>query len=119
VQNPFYKGTFVFDNDYPALFQDGVGHQDFAQSTLLNLVASGEYGICRVVCFSPRHDLTISDMSLPDLEQVVDVWVGQYNELGALPFINYVQIFENRGAIMGAQQSASPQPDMGQQQPAQ
>lgn len=66
------------------------------------LVASGEYGICRVVCFSPRHDLTISDMSLPDLEQVVDVWVGQYNELGALPFINYVQIFENRGAIMGA-----------------
>jgi UDPglucose--hexose-1-phosphate uridylyltransferase len=100
VQNPVYKGTLVFDNDYPALFNDGIERRDFVQSNLL--VADGEYGICRVVCFSPRHDLTISLMSLLDLEQVVDVWVGQYRELGALPFINYVQIFENRGAMMGA-----------------
>ena len=58
VQNPVYKGTFVFDNDYPALFRDRVRPQDSAQSNLL--VANGEYGVCRVVCFSPRHDLTIS-----------------------------------------------------------
>jgi UDPglucose--hexose-1-phosphate uridylyltransferase len=100
AQNPVYERTLVFDNDYPALFHDGVRRQDFVQNDLL--VANGEYGICRVVCFSPRHDLTVSLMSLPDLEHVVNVWAGQYRELGALPFVNYVQIFENRGAMMGA-----------------
>jgi UDPglucose--hexose-1-phosphate uridylyltransferase len=100
AQNPVYKETFVFDNDYPALFPSGARDEDLAQSNLL--VAKGESGVCRVVCFSPRHDLTISLMSLYELEQVVDVWVEQYKELGSLPFINYVQIFENRGAMMGA-----------------
>ena len=104
AHNPLYTGTFVFDNDYPALhagtpegeMREG-GH---AQQKGL-LVAASERGICRVVCFSPRHDLTLGRMDQAGLRAVVDVWTDQYRELGALPFINHVQIFENRGAIMG------------------
>jgi UDPglucose--hexose-1-phosphate uridylyltransferase len=64
-------------------------------------MASGEAGICRVICFSPQHDLTIARMSLQALGKVVDVWTAQYIELGNVGFINHVQIFENRGAMMG------------------
>jgi UDPglucose--hexose-1-phosphate uridylyltransferase len=66
------------------------------------LRAVSERGTSRVVCFSPRHDLTLAEMDLPSLARVVDVWVEQYGDLGANPLINYVQIFENRGAMMGA-----------------
>jgi UDPglucose--hexose-1-phosphate uridylyltransferase len=58
--------------------------------------------VCRVVCFSPRHDLTLSQLAVEQIRRVVDVWVQQYVELGVLPFVNYVQIFENRGDMMGA-----------------
>jgi UDPglucose--hexose-1-phosphate uridylyltransferase len=97
--NPKYTDTFVFDNDYAALLPD-TSDEEFDEAGLLT--AQGERGICRVICFSPRHDLTISRMDLPDIRRVVDVWVEQYLELGSLPFINAVQIFENRGAMMGA-----------------
>ena len=66
------------------------------------LVAAAEKGICRVVCFSPRHDLTLAKMSAAELRAVVDVWIEQYRSLGAEPSINSVVIFENRGAMMGA-----------------
>jgi UDPglucose--hexose-1-phosphate uridylyltransferase len=99
ARNPSYEHTFVFDNDYPALFvTTPVGSMD--EHGLI--VASSEAGICRVVCFSPRHDLTVALMEPSDLVHVVDLWRRQYEELGAVPFINYVQIFENRGAMMGA-----------------
>jgi UDPglucose--hexose-1-phosphate uridylyltransferase len=65
-------------------------------------MAEGEPGICRVACFSPRHDLTIADMELSDIRTVIDVWIEQYNELGSMTHIDHVQIFENRGAMMGA-----------------
>ena len=99
AHNPEYQGTFVFDNDYPALVPDTL-QEDLNQDGLL--LATSEAGICRVLCFSPRHDLTISGMEVPDLRRVVDAWAQQWQELGELPFINYVQIFENRGAMMGA-----------------
>ena len=99
VLNPDYQSTFVFDNDYAALRPETPA-AEFDRAGLL--LAQGEPGICRVVCFSPRHNLTIAGMSLSELRKVVDVWVAQYVELGALPFINSVQIFENRGALMGA-----------------
>src|SRR4029077_801344 len=66
------------------------------------LLAESEPGLCRVVCFAPRHNLTIANMDPADLRTVVDTWIEQYAELGARPEINYVQIFENRGAMMGA-----------------
>ncbi|MBZ5724842.1 MAG: UDP-glucose--hexose-1-phosphate uridylyltransferase [Acidobacteriia bacterium] len=99
VSNPNYTATFVFDNDFATL-QAGTALDRFEQDGLL--IAETEPGICRVVCFSPRHDLTIAGMELADLRRVVDTWVEQWGELGRHPVINYVQIFENRGAMMGA-----------------
>jgi len=99
ARNPQYTSTFVFENDFAAL-KPGTPVERFEQDHLL--VAESEPGVCRVVCFSPRHDLTISGMEVPELERVVETWREQYVELGALPFINYVEIFENRGAMMGA-----------------
>jgi UDPglucose--hexose-1-phosphate uridylyltransferase len=99
VRNPAYVSTFVFDNDFAAL-KPGTPLDRFDRGGLL--MAESEPGICRVVCFSPRHNLTIANMEPADLRAVVDTWVEQYQELGARPEINYVQIFENRGAMMGA-----------------
>ncbi|MEN9936957.1 MAG: hypothetical protein RLZZ387_3536 [Chloroflexota bacterium] len=102
--NPQYEHTFVFTNDFAALLPDtpagevGIGGQ--GGRSLLQ--ARSERGTCRVVCFSPRHDLTLAEMSTADLAAVVDVWAAQYEELGALSQIGYVQVFENRGAMMGA-----------------
>lgn len=84
--NPAYKSTLVFTNDYPALVpEDG-----------------GEYGTCRVLCYSPRHDLGLGDLPPRDVDRVVEVWTEQYVSLGADPRVGHVQIFENRGESMGA-----------------
>jgi UDPglucose--hexose-1-phosphate uridylyltransferase len=99
VRNPVYTSTFVFDNDFAAL-KPGTPHNRSDQDGLL--IAESEPGICRVVCFSPKHNLTIAGMSLAELRIVVDTWVEQFQSLGADPNIGYVQIFENRGAMMGA-----------------
>src|SRR5664279_873175 len=99
VRNPAYSSTFVFDNDFAAL-KPGTPLERFDRDGLL--VSESEPGLCRVVCFTPRHNLTIANMEAPDLRKVVDMWVEQYRELGARPEIQYVQIFENRGAMMGA-----------------
>jgi len=98
VENPDYTDTFVFTNDFSALKPetplDKYNHNDL-------LVAYGEPGICRVICFSPRHDLTLPEMEQSDVEQVVDLWVEEYTRLGNRSEINYVQIFENKGKMMG------------------
>lgn len=97
--NPDYRSTFVFDNDFAAL-QPDVPAGEVSEGDLL--IARSERGICRVVCFSPDHSLTLSRMSAGDIRNVVDAWVDQYLELGSIDFVNYVQIFENRGEMMGA-----------------
>ena len=99
VRNPPYTSTFVFDNDFAALLPSTPA-ENWEQGGLL--IAAGEPGVCRVGCFSPRHDLTVARMSLPDLQLVVDLWAAQYGELGSMPGIQHVQIFENRGDMMGA-----------------
>ena len=99
VRNPRYTSTFVFDNDFAALKPDTPLDRFESQGLL---IAESEPGLCRVVCFSPQHNLTIANMQLPDLRKVVDTWMEQYRELGRRPSIGYVQIFENRGAMMGA-----------------
>jgi UDPglucose--hexose-1-phosphate uridylyltransferase len=98
AKNPDYTGTFVFDNDFAALKPD-TPSGDFDEKGLL--VAHSEAGHCRVVCFSPRHDLTMARMSVPELRLVVDAWVQEFSALASNPHIHYVQIFENRGAMMG------------------
>jgi UDPglucose--hexose-1-phosphate uridylyltransferase len=66
------------------------------------IVAEGEPGICRVICFSPRHDLTLATMNPAEIEPVVQTWIDQFRELSSLESIRHVQVFENRGAMMGA-----------------
>ncbi len=97
-RNPEYTETFVFDNDFAALLPDTPAGE-INDSDLMR--AEGERGICRVICFTPRHDMTIARMATPEIRKVVDVWVDQFEELAAKDFIQYVQIFENRGAVMG------------------
>ncbi|RXH55325.1 UDP-glucose--hexose-1-phosphate uridylyltransferase [Granulicella sibirica] len=98
---PVYTSTYVFTNDYAALKPDvpSTLHDEDGKGLL---VMQGESGICRVICFSPRHDLTLAKMELADIRAVVDVWNEQTLELGAREDISYVQVFENRGAMMGA-----------------
>jgi UDPglucose--hexose-1-phosphate uridylyltransferase len=102
--NPDYRDVFVFDNDFAAL-QPDVPEGDFNENNLL--IAQSERGICRVLCFSPNHGLTLSRMNPADIKRVVDEWAKQYAELGGFEFISHVQIFENRGEMMG---SSNPHP---------
>lgn len=106
LRNPHYTSTFVFDNDYAALLPQ-TAEQTLAQGPAASagpplLRAESERGICRVVCFSPRHDLTLAEMEVAEVRQVVETWAAQTAELGAVPWVRYVQVFENRGAQMGA-----------------
>jgi len=100
VRNPKYSTTFVFDNDFAAL-QPGAANLTVDDGGKNLLLAASESGVCRVVCFSPRHDLTLAQMTIDEIGRVVEVWAEQYRALGDLPYINHVQIFENRGAMMG------------------
>lgn len=95
-RNPPYESTFVFENDFAAL------RDDTSEATVEEglLRAEGERGTCRVVCFSPRHDLTLGLMAPDEIARVIDVWAAQTLELGAR--FRWVQVFENRGAAMGA-----------------
>ena len=95
-RNPPYESTFVFTNDFSALrpdtslerFEDGL------------LRAEGEQGTCLVLCFSPRHDLTLAGMDTADVRHVVDTWASLTSDLGGR--FPWVQVFENRGEQMGA-----------------
>lgn len=101
ARNPDYKETFVFTNDYSALYP--LTADQLAEENRGDLiVARSEPGICRVMCFSPRHDLTLATMQTAEIRKVVDVWAEQHSELAAIEWINHVQIFENRGTLMGA-----------------
>src|ERR1700730_2905575 len=97
VRNPVYTTTFVFENDFAAL-KPQIAHGRLDVESMGLLVAESEPGICRVICFSPRHDLTLATMGLEGIEQVVRTWIGQFRELSGLEEIHHVQIFENRGA---------------------
>jgi UDPglucose--hexose-1-phosphate uridylyltransferase len=97
--NPAYTSTFVFDNDFPALLPDMVGAAPPVEDDLL--LARTTRGTCRVLCFSPRHDLTLADMEIPGIRAVVDAWAEESTRLGALDSVGHVQVFENKGALMG------------------
>ena len=99
VRNPHYESTFVFENDYAALLPN-VKSAQCDEAGLI--VARSEAGICRVVCFSPRHDWTIPRMSLAEVQRVIDVWSEQFRQLEGTGWVRYVQVFENRGVLMGA-----------------
>ena len=97
-KTPKYNGTFVFDNDYSALMSDApriiVGDEDL-------LIAASERGVCRVVCFSPKHNQSVAELSEKELVKVVEVWTEECRELSERQEINSVMIFENRGELVG------------------
>ena len=98
-KNPNYESTYVFTNDYSSLKMD-------VEAEKINigeiLKAESEKGICKVVCFSPRHDLTLTELNIYEIEKVVSTWQNEYDKIGSMTEINYVQIFENKGSVMGA-----------------
>jgi len=96
--NDDYAATYVFDNDFAALLPDTPDGEVRDGDLLL---ASAEQGLCRVICFSPRHDLTLAQMTPEQILPVVNVWAQQTAEIGARSEIGYVQVFENKGAMMG------------------
>ncbi len=98
TRNPPYPSTFVFDNDFAAL-RWNTPKGEFREAELL--LAQSEAGRCRVVCFSPRHDLTLARMSVNDIRSVVDTWSDEFSKLASQSHVRSIQIFENRGAVMG------------------
>ena len=96
ANNPHYDHTFVFTNDFAALLPDT---PESMPATHPLLQSESEQGTCRVICFSPRHDLTLPEMAVEDIRQVINVWADQVTELGQR--FRWVQIFENKGAVMG------------------
>jgi UDPglucose--hexose-1-phosphate uridylyltransferase len=117
-RNPNYPSTYVFDNDFPALLPievedfpiekgaQGRGEMDYSpksQDLPPDLfLAEGEPGICRVVCFSPLHNASLPDLPAEQIEAVIDTWIDQSLALEKRGFVHYVQVFENKGAMMGA-----------------
>jgi UDPglucose--hexose-1-phosphate uridylyltransferase len=97
VQNPSYTSTYVFNNDFASLLPD-IPEATVSPHPLLR--AESERGTCRVICFSPRHDLTLPEMAVEDIRTVVDVWAEQIVDLGQR--YRWVQLFENKGTMMGA-----------------
>ncbi|TFG62084.1 MAG: UDP-glucose--hexose-1-phosphate uridylyltransferase [Spirochaetales bacterium] len=98
IENPPYTSTYSFVNDFSALLPD-IPDETLEKGGLLQ--AKSERGLCKVLCFSPRHDLTLARMPAKDIAAVVDLWKKEYEEIAGDGSIGYVQIFENRGGIMG------------------
>ena len=99
VRNEDYEDCFAFENDFPALLEEEVVANPDLNPELFML--QPERGINVVICFSPKHNLTLPEMAVESIEKVVTLWQKQYTELGSRDFINYVQIFENKGNVMG------------------
>jgi UDPglucose--hexose-1-phosphate uridylyltransferase len=98
-RTPAYDATFAFDNDFPSLLPDiPVESMD----NLGLLVAAGEQGRCRVVCYSPSHNLSLSLLPRQNIRGIVDTWEGEFRDLRASPDVGYVSIFESRGELLGA-----------------
>jgi len=98
--NPQYESTFTFVNDYAALLPDAVAEHSAYASPLF--IAEPARGLCKVLCFHPDHSLTLARMTEAEIGPVVEAWTREYEELGAIDWVKYVQIFENRGTMMGA-----------------
>lgn len=96
--NPDYKGTFVFTNDFSSLLKD-TPEGEYQAGDLIK--AASESGICRVITFSHRHDLTLPELAVTEIKNVIDLWCREFEELAANTAIKCIQVFENKGEIMG------------------
>lgn len=99
VKNPDYSDSYVFENDFAAMKQEEIAFEEDQNTSFFK--AKPERGISRVVCFSPRHDLTLPEMEVKDIVNIILTWQKEYTFLGDKDYINHVQIFENKGSVMG------------------
>ncbi len=98
-ENPNYMSSFVFENDFAALKKEEIEFEESKDETFFKI--KPERGISRVVCFSPKHNITLPEMDLSTIEEIIRTWQREYTDLGDVDYINYVQIFENKGSVMG------------------
>ncbi len=96
--NEIYTAPYAFTNDYSALLNDTPAGS-FNEQELLQ--AESVKGICRVICFSPLHNLTLPQMEQQDIVKLIDLWQQEFKILASNEWIKYIQIFENKGDIMG------------------
>jgi UDPglucose--hexose-1-phosphate uridylyltransferase len=99
IVNPAYVSVFSFVNDYAALLPDPLPAEESSPQLLISAPARG---LCKVLCYHPDHSLTLARMTREEIRPVVDAWTSEFEGLSALGWIEYIQIFENRGAMMGA-----------------
>lgn len=100
AQNPDYKDVFAFQNDFSALLPNDIPVEEFSGVNGV-IKAQTEKGICRVLCYSPRHDLTLADMDISAIGRVIQLWKEEYQTLAYHPSVSHVMIFENKGEMMG------------------
>ena len=98
ARNPEYKGTYVFDNDLPCVSFDAPASPPEPAGIYRNRPA---HGVARVVCYSPRHSLTLAELEPFEVEALLRAWQEQYVELGGRPEIKHVLTFENKGEAVG------------------
>lgn len=98
LKNPAYRGVYVFDNDHPCVAPTAPEPEP---STEPLFRASRAVGLSRVICYTPRHDLSLAELSQDDVVALLDVLGEQYRELGEKPEVNHVLMFENRGEVVG------------------
>jgi len=97
-RNEKYSGIYVFDNDHPCVGEDAPVELQSPPGIYRNRPASG---LARVLCYSPKHNLTLAELELSEIENLLVAWRDQYAELGALPDVNHVLTFENKGEVVG------------------
>ena len=97
--NPSYENSFVFENDFGSMKHEEIIFEAPKLDTFFK--AQPERGISRVVCFSPKHNLTLPEMDVKAIKNIIKTWQKEYTELGKMQYINHVQIFENKGSVMG------------------
>jgi UDPglucose--hexose-1-phosphate uridylyltransferase len=98
ARNDAYRGIYVFDNDHPCVGSTAPEQLEPPVGIFRNSPATG---IARVVCYSPRHNVTLAELDLTEIESLIEAWRDQYTELGSRPEVNHVLIFENKGEVVG------------------
>ena len=98
VKNPDYRGVYVFNNDFAALLPDTESIDEKENDFI---IGKTEKGLCRVICYTEKHNVAMARMTTDEIAEIINLWKEQYLELSGYDFINHIQIFENKGAVMG------------------
>jgi len=98
ARNHDYRGIYVFDNDHPCVGSNAPQPLEPPIGVFRNSPATG---LARVICYSRRHNVTLAELDVSEIETLIEAWRQQYEELGSRPEVNHVLIFENKGEVVG------------------